>query len=896
MTGIVIKLQVNLIDKYKLIPIFFLLVLQFSNAQIIIKGNIVDQNKNPLNSASVILKDSTNKHIITYTITNQEGFYELSIQNPQKTNLSVSSLGYEKQTKEVDASNKFIEVNFLVKEAPLDLDEVLIRAESPIYQSNDTVRIKTKYFSDGTEANVEELLQKIPGLRVDNEGKIMIGNQEIEKLMVDGDDFFEKGYKVLSKNMPAYPIEEVEILKNYSNNRLLRGIEESNKVALNLKLDEKSKRVWFGNINGGYGINEFYELRGNLMNFGKKNKYYFLTNLNNIGYDATGDLNYLIHPIRTDEPASIGDDQQINPLLDLRPLSLNFREDRTNFNNAKLLSLNAIFNPTEKLKIKPLIFLNWDETDFYRNSVEEVNTANADFTNIENYSLRNKKMVTFGKIDLTYNISKTKMLETTTKFNQGDFRDYSNLIFNNTSTIENLNNQNKLFDQKIIYTNKFKDKKVFLLSGRFINEETPNNYKLNRYFYEDLFPESPNANNVAQDLKQKMLYGGIDAHLLNRRKKGKLFELQVGNEFRQDKLSSNFMLLHDEDILNTPDNFQNNTIYQTNDLYIKSKYRFEISDFAIIGKIEFHQFFNKLENTNITENENPFFINPSLGAEWKINNKNKLRLNYSFSSKNSEILDVYDNYVLTSYRSFNRGTGNFNQLQSSSIVFNYELGNWSDRFFANTFLIYSKNYDFFSTASTIQPNFNLTEKILFKDRNFLSFNTKIDYYIKKISSNLKIDLSYSNSGYRNIVNDVEREVRSQNFGYGLELRSGFMGIFNYHLGTKWTTNRIETSFSNSFTNNLSFLDLSFVFNDKIDLSLQTERYEFGNLNENNIYYFLDLDATYKIIKNKLSISATGKNIFDTVNFRNISISDIGTSKTEYRLLPRMLLIKIEYRF
>ena len=123
-----------------------------------------------------------------------------------------------------------------------------------------------------------------------------------------------------------------------------------------------------------------------------------------------------------------------------------------------------------------------------------------------------------------------------------------------------------------------------------------------------------------------------------------------------------------------------------------------------------------------------------------------------------------------------------------------------------------------------------------------------------------------------------------------------MGIFNYHLGTKWTTNRIETSFSNSFTNNLSFLDLSFVFNDKIDLSLQTERYEFGNLNENNIYYFLDLDATYKIIKNKLSISATGKNIFDTVNFRNISISDIGTSKTEYRLLPRMLLIKIEYRF
>ena len=881
----------------RIIVVFFLFVAQLIYSQKRISGIVSSDSGEKLVSVNVLLKHKKDS-IVKFTFTNTNGYYSIKNITEGIFEISFNALGYSEEIVPliIKSSNEDITIDITLEKKPLNLNEVIIRSEKPIRQNSDTIAVKTKYFTDGTEGSVEELLQKIPGLQVDSEGKIMVGNREIEKLMVDGDDFFEKGYKVLSKNMPAYPIEEVEILKNYSNNRLLKGLEESDKVALNLKLDEKSKRIWFGNIEGGYGINEFYELRGNLMNFGKKNKYYFLTNLNNIGYDATGDLNYLIHPIRTDEPASIGDDQQINPLLDLRPLSLNFKEDRTNFNNTELLSLNAIFNPTEKLKIKPLIFLNWDETDFYRNSIEVVNTANADFTNTEDYKLRNKKTVAFGKVDLTYNISKTKMLETTTKFNYGDFRDRSNLVFNGTSTIENLENKNKLFDQKITYTNKFKDNKVFLLTGRLINEEAPNNYLFNSFFYEDLFPESANANNIAQDLKQKLLYGGINAHLLDRRKEGNLFEVQAGNEFRRDKFRSNFMLLQEETILSVPNDFQNNTLYQTNDLYIKSKYRFEISDFAITAKVEFHQFFNKLENASINKNENPFFINPSLGADWKINDKNKLRLTYSFSSKNSKILDLYDNYVLTGYRSFNQGTGDFNQLQSSSIVLNYELGNWSDRFFTNTFLIYSKNHDFFSTTSTIQPEFILTDKILFKNRDFLSVNTKINYYIKKISSNLKIDLSYSNSEYRNIVNDVEREVQSQNLGYGLELRSGFMGLFNYHLGTKWTTNRIETSFSNSFTNNLSFLDLSFVFNDKIDFSLQTERYKFGNLNEDNIYYFLDLDAAYKIIKNKLSLSLKGKNIFDTTNFRNVSISDVGTSTTEYRLLPRMLLLKMEYRF
>jgi hypothetical protein len=195
------------------------------------------------------------------------------------------------------------------------------------------------------------------------------------------------------------------------------------------------------------------------MNFGKKNKYYFLTNLNSIGYNATGDIENLVRPFRINEPESIGDNQSVNSLLNLSPERLNFKQNRTNFNNAELVSLNAIFNPTEKLKIKTLGFFNWDETDFFRNSIDVTDVNGTNFTNTQNLELRNKNRIAFGKLDVIYNISKTKMLEATTKYNNGYFNDNSNLVFNGSSTIENLQHQNTLFDQKISYTNKFKDKK-----------------------------------------------------------------------------------------------------------------------------------------------------------------------------------------------------------------------------------------------------------------------------------------------------------------------------------------------------------------------------------------------------------------------------------------------------
>ncbi|WP_275316073.1 carboxypeptidase-like regulatory domain-containing protein [Tenacibaculum bernardetii] len=864
-----------------------------------IHGYIKNSRKENINSVAVILKDKNTKSIVSYCYSNEKGYFYFDKVKKGHYSLTFSSLPYKELTIDLLVDNKLvvIEKKVVLEDNKITLDEVIVKSKRSIIVKKDTILFNVSSFIDGSEYSVEDLLKKIPGLTVDSEGTIKVGDREIEKLMVDGDDFFEKGYKILSKNMPSYAIKEVEILKKYSNNRLLKGIEDSDKVALNLKLDKNSKRIWFGNSKASIGNNNFYHFKGNLMNFGKKNKYYFLTNLNNLGYDAVGDVQELINPYRLDEPGSIGDDQKATSLLELSNINLSFNKNRTNFNNAKLLSLNAIFNPSDKLKIKALGFFNSDIVGFTKNSLEIVDLDNISFDNKENYKLTKKNNIAFGKLDINYNISKNKMLVSSLKYNQGDFNSVSNLVFNGDTTIEGVKSKNKLFDQKITYTHKLDDKKVLLLTGRLINEETPQNYKVDRFLFSDLFVNTDKVNNVKQYSANYMQFAGVSAHLLNRKKNGSLLELQLGNKFRGDELTSNLSLLENTNVISTPVGYQNKTIYRVNDLYLKSKYLYKLKKINFLGELNFHQILNFLKNENTTKEQKPFFINPKIGVSWAINDRNKISSYYSYNKTNTSIIDVYSNYLLTDFRSFSRGINELNQLSTSNLRFNYNLGNWSDRFFANISMFYNVNHDFFSSDINLSQNYVQVNKVLIKDRKLIGIVANADYYFKFINSILKLKTGYVKSEYKNTINNSSlREIITKNYNYGFELRSSFRGFFNYHIGSEWKDIQIKIIENNSFVDNVSFLDLSFAFNKSLNSKIKLEHYSFGNLKVNNRYTFLDFESTYTLIKNKLTMELVGKNLFNVKQFRDSNISDIGTSTTEYNLLPKSILIGLEYRF
>jgi hypothetical protein len=875
-------------------------------SQTIISGKVFSNKKEAIISANILLENPENNTIITYRYTSDDGVFSFSTSKTGTFRLKISALGFE--TKEVEihitSSTKQIPINVLLQEKAYDLDEIVIETTKPVIVKKDTILINASSFSKGTEEVVEDLLKNMPGIEVETDGTIKVNNKEVEKVMIEGDDFFEKGYKILTKSMPSEPIDQIEILQNYSNNRLLKGIEESDKVALNLKLKDDAKRKWFGNISAKYGVTfeeSRYEASGNLMSFGKKNKYYFLTSFNNTGYDNFGgNINDLLSALGTNNTLStIGDEEKVLQFVDIHTNTPNFERQRTNFNNSELLSLNAIFNPFKNLKIKTSGFLNFDEQNFFSNSIDEFFTQDLSFTNTQNYVLRNKQISGFAKLDANYDISNDQSLNVLSTFNDTDNEKRANIDFNEIPVIERLKTLRQKFNQKVVYTNRLKENQVFLLTGRLINEKAPQNYTLDQFYYQDLFPESALANNIQQKSKDRMLFAGIEAHFLKRKKNENLLEIQLGNKYRKDKLQSNFFLLEDVSVIDTPDNFQNEVSYFFNDTYLDVKYRYQFKNLALIGKLSNHLFFTKISSlVNKKQSQTHFFINPTIGFNWRINEKNRITSAYSYNVTNSDIQLTYPNYVQNSFRSFSKGLEDFNQLASSIVTFNYQLGDWNDRIFANTFFIYSKNHDFVSTKTELDPNYFLMEYIVVKDRELLSLSTSIDTYMKKLSSNIRLKLGFSRATYQNIVNSSDfRNVKSTSYDYGLEFRTGFKSFFNFHLGSNWNYSKVTSIEENSFINNLVFFDMSMVFSDKFNVQVESERYYFGNLDsKNRTYFFLDFDVRYVIKKNKLSLFLNGKNLFNTDVYKTYSINDVSTSVREYRLMPRFILLGVKYRF
>jgi len=881
----------------------FVLLPYFAFSQTSISGTVMDEKKNPVPYANVFIQPENSEAIVAYCQSDGTGNYVLKINKTGKFRLNFSAMSFKTNTIPIEVGTSSDEVvkNAIMIFEPIPLNEIIISADKAMIIKRDTIIFNAAAFAKGNERVLEDLLKRIPGLVISDDGGIKVGGQDVEKVMIDGDDLFEKGYRILTKNMPAYPVSKIEVYQHYSNNKLLKGIENSEKVALNLKLKDDAKRQWFGNVSLGYGPENGnrYQTYANLMNFGGKTKFYGIVSLNNVGEDATGDINFLIRPAsESDEAGSVGENQNARSIIDISSFSPNLKQNRLLFNQSGVYALNAIFNPTSKVKVKTLAFFNTDENNFYNSIYESTSIGSTSFSNFEDHRLINTQVTGFGKIVITDDISKNQTLEFIGKFNQSDENKNNKLNFNDSLSNEILANNNTLIDQKLLYTNRLRDNKVLLLSGRYILEKSPQNHSIDKFYYQQLFPENAGVKSISQASEDQMQFGGFAAHLMDKKTNGNLLEIKFGNQFRKDVLHSDFKLMNEKIIIDEPPLYRNNLTYSTNDIYLNSKYHVQQRQIGVFLGLDFHQLFNYLEQSGNIQRQYPFFINPQIGGQWSINQKNKILSSYSFNHKNATVTDVNNQYINIGFRSFSKGTGAFNQLNMSTFVLNYTHGNWSDKFFANSLLIYNKYYDFYSTNTLISRNYSQSEKILIKNKSFIIFSSNVDQYLKPITSNLKFNFGFSISDYKNRVNNLDlRSIKSINLNYGFELRSGFKGWFNYHFGSKWNYNEIKTIFSNHYTDNISFLDLSFMIGKKLDVQIRSERYFFGSLDkENNKYYFMDLDARYTMIENKLTLSLSGQNLSNTKTFRSYSIDDISFSRSEYRLLPRYILLKAEFRF
>lgn len=881
----------------KIIFIFigFLFTLSLS-AQTKCAGTVKNVYDEYISNASVIIKD-TEGHIISFGFTDEKGHFSLNAENTGTFTIEVHKSGFVKEQQEliINKNTKNYKLDFVLVDTENILEDLVIDIPPPVMVSGDTISYDAKAFTTGREQTVEDLLKNIPGLSIDSQGNIKYGETPIEKVMVGGDDLFNKGYALLTKNMPNKPLDKVQVLRNYSNNKLLKGIEESDGVALNLTLDEDYKDLWFGDISAGYGLvtENRYDVTSNLMNFSKNYKAFLNVGLNNVGIDRIGSIDNMFYGNNEIESIRVNSASQLMGLSGGRAGQL--KDHRTRINNAESVSLSVIVPVSEKLKIKTVGFLNFDENYVFNNRYSVTSVGDTYFENTENNQFKSHLNKFYVNLLATYDLSKTQMLEVSSVWNQGTTNNYNDLTFNGVNTLEQLKTRNTFIDQKATYTHQWKGKNAVLLKARYFTNKIPQLYNIDDYLMGGLFPFDADAMN--NDIQSEKTFAGLEADFKLRQNNNDLIEFQVGYKHNEEAISA-FFQLFDNGTAIRPDGFQTQSSFIFGDLYARSGYTWKWTNFSISGRAEAHQLFNKFTSLESDKTQNPFYINPRANFKWDMTPLQSISGGYSINFMNVSAVNVNDTYLLQSSRSFSKGLGDFTLTDSQMANLMYSYRHYLARYGFSFAINYSKQNNVLSSRTALEQNSSLSESILIKGGETYSFTANSNYYLRRfMRSSFKISGMYSASTYFNEINDLGlRKNNIHNQSYKFEWATAMKNSINFRFETDWRFTKVKSpDFTNSYNNVFSYIELFHQIGN-LELKTVTEHYYFGNLDKDNRnHYFIDFESSYTIKENYI-ISLRANNILDKKDFTTYNISDIGYSTMSYSLMRRYILLSLKFRF
>jgi len=233
----------------------------------------------PLSNASIQLLDARDRSVLHFGFTDKNG--EKAFANPKRDTVlaKISYLGFLPQERLVFANGQ--KHAFSLEADRVNLEEVVIREYPKSFSvREDTISYKLKNTVDGTERNLGEALNKLPGLHVDEKGIVHHQGKKIDKILVDGNDFFGNKHQMSTQNLKPRMIDDVELISNYTDNPLEgRG----GKTVLNLRMNAGYKNRFIGDVSLDYGALGKYNGHSNTFRFVNQGNLSIIADGNNVG-------------------------------------------------------------------------------------------------------------------------------------------------------------------------------------------------------------------------------------------------------------------------------------------------------------------------------------------------------------------------------------------------------------------------------------------------------------------------------------------------------------------------------------------------------------------------------------------------------------------------------------
>ncbi len=250
-----------------------------------ISGVAADSTGAPLPSATVAALTREDSVLTRFATTDREGAFTLRRVPEGAYILQITYVGFQAHREDIDLSGGDYDAGTVVlAPATVELDELVVGAEHiPIVVKADTIEYNAAAFGTRPNDMVEDLLRRLPGIEVENDGTIRAQGEEVEKVLVEEKEFFGGDPSIATRNLPANVIEKVQVYDKASDMKEFTGVEDGEDIkTINLDLKEEAEKGYFGHLTGGYGSEQRYDGDVSVNRFGPATQVSFLGNINNV--------------------------------------------------------------------------------------------------------------------------------------------------------------------------------------------------------------------------------------------------------------------------------------------------------------------------------------------------------------------------------------------------------------------------------------------------------------------------------------------------------------------------------------------------------------------------------------------------------------------------------------
>ncbi len=265
----------------------FLLLANVARAQqLTLEGTVTDAVTGaPIAYVNVTagLASAETYRIESFAVSDDEGRFRLTFKQTERYILRISYLGFQTLTDTLDTAAPPENLTFALQPAVNDLSTIEVKYKLPIKVSGDTISYAADAFADGDERKLEDLLKKLPGFAVDDDGQVSVNGKRVENLKVDGKDFFGGNTKLATRSLPANAVDRVDVLRNYANDENMGKFGNGDGTALNIRLRDDKKNLVFGEIYGGYGLENAHDAGADLFYLGPTTSVNLIANRNDVG-------------------------------------------------------------------------------------------------------------------------------------------------------------------------------------------------------------------------------------------------------------------------------------------------------------------------------------------------------------------------------------------------------------------------------------------------------------------------------------------------------------------------------------------------------------------------------------------------------------------------------------